>query len=144
MASEAIAGRPSGMISRRKILISLAPSIRADSRMSLGIPMKKFRSRKIANGSPKATWKRMIPMHRVEQAERVVEPEHRDQRHLHRHDEQADDDDEDPVAAGEVEPGERVAGQRADRRSRAACCPTAMYAVVLSASIRPLSWRSAS
>ena len=61
IASDAIAGRPSGRISRRKITISLAPSMRADSRMSFGIPMKKFRSRKIANGSPNATWKRMIP-----------------------------------------------------------------------------------
>ena len=35
--------------------------MRADSRMSFGIPMKKFRSRKIANGSPKAVWKRIRP-----------------------------------------------------------------------------------
>ena len=61
IASEAIAGRPSGRISRRKIQISEAPSIRADSMMSFGIPTKKFRSRKIANGSPNAAWKRMIP-----------------------------------------------------------------------------------
>ena len=35
--------------------------MRADSRMSFGSPMKKLRSRKIANGRPKAAWKRMIP-----------------------------------------------------------------------------------
>ena len=34
--------------------------MRADSKMSFGIPMKKFLSRKIANGSPNAAWKRMI------------------------------------------------------------------------------------
>ena len=61
IASEAIAGRPSGRMSRRKILISLAPSMRADSRMSFGKPMKKFRRRKIAKGRPNATWKRMMP-----------------------------------------------------------------------------------
>ena len=38
---------------------SEAPSIRADSRMSFGIPMKKFRSRKIANGRPNAVWNRI-------------------------------------------------------------------------------------
>ena len=45
----------------------------------------------------------------------VVEREHRDQRHLQRHDEQRDHGDEDPVAAREVEPRERVAGERADQ-----------------------------
>jgi hypothetical protein len=61
IASDAIAGNPSGRIRRTKILTSDAPSMRADSRMSLGIPMKKLRSRKIANGSPNAVWKRMSP-----------------------------------------------------------------------------------
>ena len=56
-----MAGRPSGRISRTKILISEAPSMRADSRMSLGIPMKKLRSRKIANGRPNAVWKSTSP-----------------------------------------------------------------------------------
>ena len=60
IASEAIAGSPSGRISRTKIVSSLAPSIRADSMMSFGIPTKKLRSRKIANGSPNAAWKRTI------------------------------------------------------------------------------------
>ncbi len=95
--------------------ISDAPSIRADSRRSFGIPMKKFRSRKIANGSPNAVWKRIRPEDRVEEPERVVEREDRDQRHLQRHDEQRDHDDEEPVAARELEPGERVAGERARR-----------------------------
>ena len=51
MASEAIAGRPRGRIRRRKIQISLAPSMRADSRMSFGIPMKKLRRRKRRTGA---------------------------------------------------------------------------------------------
>ena len=59
MASEAMAGRPSGRISLTKILISEAPSIRAASSRSFGIPMKKLRRRKMANGRPKAVWKRM-------------------------------------------------------------------------------------
>ena len=63
IASDAIAGRPSGRISRTKITISLAPSMRADSRMSFGSPTKKFRSRKTANGSPNAAWKSAIPSH---------------------------------------------------------------------------------
>src|SRR5262249_31408822 len=63
IASDAIAGRPSGRISRTKMTISFAPSIRADSRMSFGKPMKKFLNRKIANGNPKATWKSAIPYH---------------------------------------------------------------------------------
>ena len=60
IASDAIAGSPSGRIRRTKILSSEAPSMRADSMMSFGIPTKKFRSRKIANGSPNAAWKRMM------------------------------------------------------------------------------------
>jgi hypothetical protein len=39
--------------------ISEAPSMRAASSRSFGIPMKKLRSRKMANGRPKAVWKRM-------------------------------------------------------------------------------------
>ncbi len=61
IASDAIAGSPSGRISRTKMTISLAPSMRADSRMSFGSPTKKLRSRKIANGRPNATWKSAIP-----------------------------------------------------------------------------------
>ena len=61
MASDAIAGRPSGRISRTKIVSSEAPSMRADSMMSFGIPTKKLRSRKIANGRPNAVWKRTMP-----------------------------------------------------------------------------------
>ena len=56
IASDAIAGRPSGSTSRRKMRASEAPSIRADSNTSFGIPRKKFRSRKIAKGSAKAVW----------------------------------------------------------------------------------------
>ena len=62
IARDAIAGSPSGRMRRRKMRISEAPSIRADSRMSFGIPMKKFRNRKIANGSPNAVWKRTSPI----------------------------------------------------------------------------------
>ncbi len=61
IASDAIAGSPSGRISRKKIRSSDAPSMRADSRMSRGMPMKKLRSRKIANGSPKAAWNSTRP-----------------------------------------------------------------------------------
>jgi hypothetical protein len=61
IASDAIAGRPSGRIRRRKMRTSDAPSMRADSRMSFGIPMKKFRNRKIANGRPKAVWNSTSP-----------------------------------------------------------------------------------
>src|SRR4051794_35307378 len=52
--------------------------------------------------------------HGVEQARVVVEREDRDQRHLDRHDEEADDDDEQHVAARELQPCERVAGHRGD------------------------------
>ena len=53
------------------------------------MPTKKFRSRKIANGSPNAVWNRMSPEHGVEEMRPVVEREDRDQRHLQRHDEHA-------------------------------------------------------
>ena len=60
--------------------------------------------------------------HRVEEPEVGVEREDRDQRHLDRDDEHRDHGDEEPVAAGELEPGERVAGHRGDedRQHRAA------------------------
>ena len=61
IASDAIAGSPSGRISRRKIRNSEAPSIRADSSRSFGMPMKKFRNKKMANGSPNAVWNRTRP-----------------------------------------------------------------------------------
>ena len=44
-----------------KIRNSDAPSMRADSMMSFGIPTKKLRSRKIANGSPNAAWNSTRP-----------------------------------------------------------------------------------
>ena len=46
--------------------------------------------------------------------ERVVEPEHRDQRHLERDYKEPDHADEGPVATRKVEPGERIARERAD------------------------------
>src|SRR6476660_7208481 len=113
IASDAIAGSPSGRISRRKMRISEAPSIRADSRMSFGSPMKKFRNRKIANGSPKAVWKSAIP-YQGSKRPRVGEAKHRDQGHLDRHDEQRDHRDEEPVPPREVEPREGVSRERAD------------------------------
>ena len=61
IASEAIAGPPSGRIRRQKIVNSPAPSIRAASIRSRGIPMKKFRSRKMANGRPNAAWNSTRP-----------------------------------------------------------------------------------
>ncbi len=51
---------------------------------------------------------------RVEDPEGVVEREHGDQRHLQWHDQKGDDEDEEPVAAGEVEPRERVAREGGD------------------------------
>ena len=57
MASDAIAGQPIGSTTRRKTANSPAPSIRAASSRSRGMPMKKLRSRKMANGRPNATWK---------------------------------------------------------------------------------------
>ena len=51
---------------------------------------------------------------RVVDPERLVEPEHRDERHLQRHDEERDHDHEEPVSPGEIEPRERVAGEGAD------------------------------
>ena len=56
IASEAIAGPPSGMITVAKMRSSPAPSIRAASSSSPGIWVKKLRSRKIANGSPNPVW----------------------------------------------------------------------------------------
>ena len=41
---------------------SPAPSSRPASSSSRGISAKKFRSRKIANGSPKAVWKSTTPL----------------------------------------------------------------------------------
>ena len=62
------------------------------------------------------------PGDRVEEVEVVVEPEDGDQRHLDRHEQEPDDQQEEPVAAGELDPGERVAGQRGneDRHDRRA------------------------
>ena len=55
------------------------------------------------------------PEDRVEEPEVVVQREDRDQRHLDRDDEQRDDDQEEPVAARELEPRERVGGERGER-----------------------------
>ncbi len=61
IASDAIAGVPSGSITVKKMRHSLAPSNRAASSSSPGTWVKKLRSRKIANGNPKAVWNRMTP-----------------------------------------------------------------------------------
>ena len=61
IASEAIAGIPSGSTTLKKSRHSEAPSIRAASIRSLGMPMKKLRRRKIPSGSAKAEWKRISP-----------------------------------------------------------------------------------
>src|SRR5215212_1700722 len=61
IASEAMAGRPSGRMILKKIPCSEAPSMRAASIKSLGMPMKKVRSRKIAKGSANAVWNRIRP-----------------------------------------------------------------------------------
>jgi hypothetical protein len=59
--SDAIAGSPRGSTTRKNTVSSPAPSMRAASSRSRGMPAKKLRSRKIANGSPNATWKRITP-----------------------------------------------------------------------------------
>lgn len=61
IAGDAMAGSPSGRTICPKVRHSLAPSMRADSRSSRGTCRKKLRSRNIANGSPRATWKRITP-----------------------------------------------------------------------------------
>ncbi len=61
IASAAIAGRPSGSTTLKNSRHSEAPSMRAASIRSRGIPAKKFRNRKIANGKAKAVWKRIRP-----------------------------------------------------------------------------------
>ena len=61
MASDAIAGTPSGSTTLEKIVHSLAPSSRAASSRSAGIPAKKLRRRNMANGRPKATWNSTTP-----------------------------------------------------------------------------------
>ena len=61
IASDAIAGSPIGSTTVRKTFSSDAPSMRAASSSSRGMPAKKFRSRKIANGRPNATWNRTTP-----------------------------------------------------------------------------------
>src|SRR5581483_2705483 len=60
--------------------------------------------------------------HRVEDPQVVEERKDRDQRHLKRYNEQPEDDNEEPVAAGEVDPRERVGRARRDddRQDRAA------------------------
>ena len=55
------------------------------------------------------------PWDRVEEPERVVEREDRDQRHLDRNDEERDDEEEQPVAPRELEPRERVRRERGDK-----------------------------
>ena len=61
MASAAIAGSPSGSTTRKNSLNSDAPSMRAASIRSLGIPAKKLRSRNTANGSANAVWNMISP-----------------------------------------------------------------------------------
>ena len=48
-----IAGQDSGTMIRSRIRRSLAPSIRAASDSSFGIPRKNWRSRKMKNGLPR-------------------------------------------------------------------------------------------
>ncbi len=93
--------------------------------------MKKFRSRKIANGSPNAVWKRIETWDRVEEPEVVVQREDRDQRHLDRDDEQRNDDDEQPVAPRELEPGKGIGRKRRQAMGRIVA-PSEIQSVVKS------------
>ena len=90
IASDAIAGRPSGRISRRKIVSSEAPSMRADSRMSFGMPDEEVAQQEDRERQPERAVEEDQRERRVEDPEVVVEREHRDQRHLQRHHEQRD------------------------------------------------------
>ena len=88
IASDAIAGSPSGRISRRK-MHDLGRAVDARRLEDVlrdpdeEVAQQEDRERQAERGVEEDD-----PEHRVEEPERVVEPEHRDQRHLQRHDEQ--------------------------------------------------------
>ena len=88
IASDAIAGRPSGRISRRKIR-DLGGAV--DARRLEDVlrdPDEEVPQQEDREGQAERRVEEDDPDHGVVEAERVVEPEHRDQRHLQRHDEQ--------------------------------------------------------
>ena len=114
IASDAIAGRPSGRISRKKMrqLRRAVDPRRLEDVLrdpDEEVPQQEDRERQPERGVEEDQAE-----HGVEDPELVVEREDRDQRHLQRHDEQRDHADEEPVAARELEPRERVAGERGD------------------------------
>ena len=87
--------------------------MRAASSSSRGMPAKKLRSRKIANGSPNATWNSTTPRMSPKMPEPSVELRHRDQRDLDRHHEQRDHDHERQSRPGKSIQANAYAGQRA-------------------------------
>ena len=115
MAREAMAGQPMGSTTRRKMANSVPPSIRAASSRSRGMPTKKLRSRKMANGRPNATWKATTAGKLAVDAQLPEELRVGDDGHLDGYHDERDDDDEEPVPPRKVEPGQGVRGQRAER-----------------------------
>ncbi len=119
IASEAIAGIAERQDHGRGRCATRSPRrVARPPAAPTGSAMKKLRSRKIANGRPKATWNSTTPkidpkMPRAPNSRAIgISAD------LDRHREQDDHRDEQPVAAGELHPRERVAGERADQRRR--------------------------
>src|SRR5262245_32689309 len=81
----------------------------------LGYPDEEVPEQEDREREPEGRVEEDEAQNRVVDPERVVEGEDRDQRHLQRDHEERDDEDEEPVAPGELEPREGVGGERADR-----------------------------
>ncbi len=58
------------------------------------------------------------PEDRIKQADIVVQGEERNERHLHRHDQQRNNAEEEPIAAWELEPGKGVSRECCEEKSR--------------------------
>ena len=115
IASDAIAGSPSGRISAEE-----DPELggAVDPRrleQVLRDPDEEVPQQEDRERQPEGGVEEHEPEDRVEQAEVVVQREDRDQRHLDGDDEQRDHDQEEPVAARELEPRERVGSESGDR-----------------------------
>ena len=114
MPSEAMAGPPSGITTRansRSSPAAVHPGRLQQLARDLGeeVPQQEDRERQTEGGVEEDH-----AGGRPEQPDLAEELGHRDQRDLDRHHQQPDHDQEPPVAAGEVHPGEGVSGERAD------------------------------
>ncbi len=78
------------------------------------MPTKKLRSKKIANGSPKAMWKATTAGIWPKDPEGAEQFGVGIRATCTGTTSSADDGDEDPVAAGELNPGEGVSGERTE------------------------------